>query len=73
MLWLTPNEKGIADDPPPHPPSPEGQPHERGAMTMRAVTYSRFSSDQQNPASAADQTAACRRYAQAQGWQVVGG
>ena len=41
-------------------------------MTMRAVTYSRFSSDQQNPASAADQTAACRRYAQAQGWQVVG-
>jgi DNA invertase Pin-like site-specific DNA recombinase len=40
-------------------------------MTLRAVTYSRFSSDQQNPRSAADQTRLCRTHAEAQGWQVV--
>jgi DNA invertase Pin-like site-specific DNA recombinase len=39
---------------------------------LRAVTYSRFSSDLQNPRSAADQTRACRLYAESQGWVVVG-
>ncbi|PWS36803.1 resolvase [Falsiroseomonas bella] len=38
---------------------------------MRAVTYSRYSSDQQNPRSAADQTRLCRVHAEAQGWRVV--
>ncbi|WP_237213357.1 recombinase family protein [Falsiroseomonas oryziterrae] len=41
-------------------------------MTRRAVTYARFSSDLQNPRSAADQTRACQLYAEAQGWVVVG-
>lgn len=40
-------------------------------MTLRAVTYSRYSSDQQNPRSAADQTRLCRVHAEAQGWRVV--
>lgn len=39
---------------------------------LRAAIYSRFSSDQQNPRSAADQTRLCRSFAEAQGWQVVG-
>lgn len=39
---------------------------------LRAVTYSRFSSDQQNSRSAGDQTRACRLYAESQGWVVVG-
>jgi DNA invertase Pin-like site-specific DNA recombinase len=38
----------------------------------RAVTYARFSSEQQNPRSAADQTRYGRLHAEAQGWQVVG-
>lgn len=38
---------------------------------MRAAIYSRFSSDQQNPRSAADQTRLCRSFAESQGWQVV--
>jgi site-specific DNA recombinase len=38
---------------------------------MRAAIYSRFSSDQQNPRSAADQTRLCRSFAEAQGWTVV--
>ena len=41
-------------------------------MTLRVVTYARFSSDLQNPRSAADQTRACSLYAEAQGWVVVG-
>jgi len=39
--------------------------------TLRAVTYSRFSSDQQNPRSASDQTRLCKVFAEAQGWQVI--
>ena len=38
---------------------------------MRCAIYSRFSTDAQNPSSAADQTRACRRHAEAMGWQVV--
>jgi site-specific DNA recombinase len=38
---------------------------------IRCVIYSRFSADQQNARSAADQTAACRKYAESQGWTVV--
>ncbi|MBX9875422.1 MAG: recombinase family protein, partial [Beijerinckiaceae bacterium] len=40
-------------------------------MTIRVAIYSRFSSDQQNPHSAADQTRLCRSHAEAQGWRVV--
>ena len=38
---------------------------------MRAVIYARYSSDKQREASIADQVEVCRRYARAQGWQVV--
>ena len=38
---------------------------------MRVAIYSRFSSDQQNPRSAADQTRLCRTFAEVQGWQVT--
>ncbi|MDO8944534.1 MAG: recombinase family protein, partial [Desulfobacterales bacterium] len=38
---------------------------------LRAAIYSRHSTDQQNPRSAADQTRLCRSYAESQGWQVV--
>lgn len=37
---------------------------------MRVAIYARFSSDQQNAASAADQIDRCRRYADARGWTV---
>jgi DNA invertase Pin-like site-specific DNA recombinase len=40
-------------------------------IPFRAAIYSRFSSDQQNPRSAADQTRLCRSFSEAQGWQVV--
>ncbi|WP_439598247.1 recombinase family protein [Falsiroseomonas sp.] len=40
-------------------------------MSQRAVTYSRYSSDQQNPRSAGDQTRLCRQHAEALGWRVV--
>jgi DNA invertase Pin-like site-specific DNA recombinase len=38
---------------------------------QRAVTYSRYSSDQQNPRSATDQTRLCRTHAEAHGWRGV--
>ncbi|MDN3568486.1 recombinase family protein [Paeniroseomonas aquatica] len=38
---------------------------------MRCAIYSRFSSEGQNAQSAGDQTAACRRFAAAMGWQVA--
>lgn len=38
---------------------------------MRTVIYARFSSDNQNPRSAADQIALCRERADAEGWPVV--
>jgi len=38
---------------------------------IRCAIYSRFSDDQQNARSASDQTAACRKYAESQGWTVV--
>lgn len=38
----------------------------------RCAIYARFSSDQQNPASADDQIRLCAEYAERQGWQVVG-
>ena len=41
-------------------------------MALRVAIYSRFSTDLQNAASAADQTRACRRFAEGMGWQVVG-
>lgn len=41
-------------------------------MTVRVAFYSRFSTDQQNPRSATDQTKLCRSFAEAQSWQVVG-
>ena len=41
-------------------------------MTMRAVTYARYSSDLQRDASIEDQERLCREAAQARGWTVVG-
>lgn len=38
---------------------------------MRAAIYARFSSDLQNPKSADDQLAACRKYVEAKGGSVV--
>ncbi len=40
-------------------------------MPIRVAIYSRYSTDQQNAASAADQTRACRRFAESMGWEVV--
>jgi site-specific DNA recombinase len=37
---------------------------------MKAVTYSRFSTDRQNESSIADQERVCGEYAEGQGWQV---
>ena len=39
---------------------------------MRAVIYARYSSDLQREASIGDQIEVCRRYAEAQGWSIVG-
>jgi DNA invertase Pin-like site-specific DNA recombinase len=39
---------------------------------MRAVIYARYSSDLQREASIEDQIEVCRRYAEAQGWMIVG-
>jgi DNA invertase Pin-like site-specific DNA recombinase len=39
---------------------------------MRAVVYARYSSDLQREASIDDQIEVCRRYAEAQGWTIVG-
>jgi site-specific DNA recombinase len=38
---------------------------------MRAVIYSRFSTDRQNESSIADQVRICTEYAERQGWQIV--
>lgn len=38
---------------------------------MRTIIYARFSSDNQNPRSIADQVALCRQRAAAEGWSVV--
>jgi DNA invertase Pin-like site-specific DNA recombinase len=40
-------------------------------MPVRTVIYARFSSDNQNPRSTADQIALCRQRADAEGWSVV--
>lgn len=39
---------------------------------MRTVIYTRFSSDNQNPRSIADQVAMCRQRADQEGWPIVG-
>lgn len=39
---------------------------------MRTVIYARFSSDNQNPRSTADQIDMCRKRAEQEGWTVVG-
>lgn len=39
---------------------------------IRAALYARYSSDQQNAASIADQHSLCRQHAEREGWQVVG-
>lgn len=39
---------------------------------MRTLLYARFSSHLQNPRSVADQLAACRARAQAEGWTILG-
>lgn len=39
---------------------------------MRAISYSRFSTDRQSDASIHDQQRVCREYATARGWQLVG-
>jgi DNA invertase Pin-like site-specific DNA recombinase len=39
---------------------------------MRAVIYARYSSDLQREASIEDQIEVCRRYAEGQGWDVIG-
>lgn len=38
---------------------------------MRTVIYARFSSDNQNPRSTADQIALCRQRAEGEGWPVI--
>ncbi len=38
---------------------------------MRTVIYARFSSDNQNPRSTADQIAVCRQRAEQEGWPIV--
>lgn len=40
-------------------------------MTLRAVIYARYSSDQQRSASISDQIEVCRQYAERQGWVLV--
>jgi len=40
-------------------------------ITVRTVIYARFSSDNQNPRSTADQIAVCRQRAEQEGWPVV--
>lgn len=40
-------------------------------MTHRTALYARYSSDQQNPRSIADQLALCERHAAARGWTVT--
>ena len=42
------------------------------ARQIRAAIYARYSTDNQREESIADQTEVCRRYAERQGWQVVG-
>jgi DNA invertase Pin-like site-specific DNA recombinase len=37
---------------------------------MRAVTYSRFSTDRHNESSIADQERGCSEYAERQGWPI---
>ena len=44
--------------------------NQRG-RSMRAVIYARYSSDNQREASIDDQVEVCRRYIQAQGWQLA--
>lgn len=39
---------------------------------IRAALYARYSSDQQNAASIADQQRICREHAEREGWQIVG-
>ena len=39
-------------------------------MTLRAVIYARYSSDNQRDASIADQVEVCRRYIARQGWTL---
>src|SRR3546814_5194974 len=41
-------------------------------MMIRAALYARYSSDQQNAASIADQLSLCRERAACEGWQVEG-
>ncbi|NYF33475.1 recombinase family protein [Sphingopyxis sp. JAI108] len=41
-------------------------------MMIRAALYARYSSDQQNAASIADQQRICREHAEREGWQIVG-
>ncbi|WP_346327410.1 recombinase family protein [Iodidimonas sp. SYSU 1G8] len=41
-------------------------------MSLRAVIYARYSSDNQKDASIEDQVELCRRYSEARGWTVVG-
>src|SRR5687767_176393 len=38
---------------------------------MRVAQYARYSSDQQRPASIADQQRTCRQFAERQGWTVA--
>ena len=40
-------------------------------MTLRAVIYARYSSENQREASIADQVEVCRRYIERQGWRLV--
>ena len=40
-------------------------------MTLRAVIYARYSTENQREASIADQIEVCRRYIERQGWQLI--
>ena len=40
-------------------------------MTIRAAIYARYSDEIQNPSSIEDQVSMCRKYAEAQGWDVT--
>jgi site-specific DNA recombinase len=43
----------------------------KGRQPVRTVIYARFSSDNQNPRSVADQVALCRERAEREGWPVI--
>lgn len=54
------------------PSRPEPNIEGRRCPITRVALYARYSSDQQNPSSVADQLLVCREWAEREGWQIVG-